>query len=317
MRGLVGVSVLYELEKELGCNGLKSCISSIAGSSIGAITMGLIMEGYSMDKILNDLMTSNSIKSIFSNYRWFGMVANPINWGILFPKYDGKNKTALIKQYVQDKTLDDWEIPAFVPIYDVGDGKCRIVNKDAYTAKTWSVIDCASSPPIYFPVTTMSMYDKNEKVDVSGYYFDGGMGVNDPSAILLANMLYKDKTKIDSQHIIHIGYAPALKDPSSFWIHAWGLTQWMTTGQILSRGLYTPDQAAQYVCDALMDSHYVNIAYPLDANLDDTSVATRARLIQTGKEWYAKHRTSILACFGKGADAAVGTVPHGVRHCIH
>jgi len=293
VRGIIAASLLKEFEDDLREGSLDGLVCTYAGTSIGSLLCAALLDGYSANDIVSKLFSFDALQNIFKNYSWFGRFPNYVNLGLFFPRYDGRNKRMLIEQSIRANMIRDWDKPFFVPLYDINYGDCRVIHKDVYKIKCAELLDAATAAPVLFPPVNIALRDTVENRDVSGWFVDGAIGINDPSGVQLASMIAR-QVKLQDMGTIHIGYKPTYKTFSKKWFASWGAVQWALAGDIISRIMYTPDQAAQYACSAVMGSKFVNIVGDTVAQLDDFSADTYSMLMRQGRDLYEVYKPKIM-----------------------
>jgi patatin-like phospholipase/acyl hydrolase len=173
IRGLVPLYFLLHLEKDLikkTGKGIFDTFDMYAGTSVGAIIIGSIVytEFKSIQDLIDTMYTKENFKKLFTKY------PNIMRTCMMRPKYSGRFKTKLLRQYLKDTTIVNTEKKVIIPVYSVLEQKTKFYksyyvsdkdkyNKDNSQLLLSSIIDASSAAPVYFPST--EYYSDHEEDD--------------------------------------------------------------------------------------------------------------------------------------------------------
>jgi patatin-like phospholipase/acyl hydrolase len=174
IRGLIALEQLIEFERVIK-KPIKDHFDLITGTSTGAIIAVLLSVGFSTDDILS-LYTVHGdriFKKSFFRKGWFR------------PKYDDTYFNSILLEYTKGLTLKDCKTEILIPSYNVTkkEGKLfkskKAKEDSSYNYSLFEVIRSSASAQSFF-----------EPIDIDGdKYIDGGMYVNNPSAMALLECL--------------------------------------------------------------------------------------------------------------------------------
>ena len=166
VREIATVIFLSKLEKALG-TPLHKKFDFFIGTSAGAITaMALSIAKMSGDNLL-EFWSEETFDRILDSSLWdskLGLMQTN-------PKYDGKGKKQVLKEYFGDFKLGDASGDLAIVSYDIEERKPLLLT--SYGNSNISVIDAgnaSSAAPIYYPPARVG----------NRYLIDGGIVANNP-----------------------------------------------------------------------------------------------------------------------------------------
>lgn len=184
IRGIIELVQLIEFEKLLG-EPIQNYFQYFAGTSTGSIIAVLLSIGYTPQEIL-DLYLIHGKKIFDKKF---------LRFGLLRSKYDDKYFNKVISEYTKGKELKDCNATILIPSYNITtQNKVLFKSHKAkennnYNYKLKDVIRTSTSAPSYF-----DCYSINNE-----YYVDGGLVVNNPSLIMLIEVMKINK-KLNLQY---------------------------------------------------------------------------------------------------------------------
>ncbi len=184
IRGIIPLYFLMYLEQDLLLKKNKTIydiFDMYSGTSVGAIIIASIVYGpegsgpIKISSLISTMYTKENFKKIFTKY------PSILKYVLLRPKYTGKFKEKLIKDFLGNTKITDTEKQVMIPVYDVSEQKSKFYksystkyrhksekscilfgdNCEGFPEESYninnsklllsSVVDASSSPPIYFP----------------------------------------------------------------------------------------------------------------------------------------------------------------------
>lgn len=244
-----------------------------AGSSVGGIISILLALNYDTEKIdkifstknISEMMNKSFLDEIFDITQ-------------LKPKYDGKNKTKLIKSICDPciKLHDIQDKKILITAYDIKNSKIEnFINSDYYEKNPCliEIADATSAAPAYFPPI---------KID-DGILVDGGIYSVNTSLIAYVNAVKlwgNEEIKV-----LSIGTGTYNKKFCEKVGH-WGGIEWALNG--ITDVIFDANELLNdYLCDCII-RNYCRINSNLDKNidLDETDKKTINKLNEIGDQWW-------------------------------
>ena len=228
IRGIIPVSIIAELEKQLG-GSISDYFDVMAGTSTGGIlTLGLNLK----DEDGNAKYTAEELKNLYRTRgkdifykQWFRDVYT--GYGMWGAKYSSKGLAKVLKEYMGDATMQDLKTNTLITAYDLK------ADRPAYFRSSYAKKDpkrfdmplkivghATGAAPTFFSPLKISNAAQDEFVLV-----DGGIVRNNPALAALgyAKELYPDA---EEYHLVSIGtgrvHTPGTPGQT-------GLSQWAST----------------------------------------------------------------------------------------
>lgn len=289
-RGAIPIKFLENLEKELK-NPIRDYIDLFVGSSTGAlIVCGISHSDLSCSFLSENLYTYEVMSKIMKKTplsRLFDIFQTK-------PKFDGKEKTNIIKKFSGEKKFNETDIKTMVPLYDITENRTLMVKSwNSSQLKLSNIIDAASAAPGYFPSVE---YTEGK------WAIDSGVVSNNPSLSAYIEALKIYGTKEDIK-IISIGTGNQSKKPEMGTTEKWGGIEWFAEGQLVDILSEAPSENESYLLKILTDIYghqYIRINGHIDnIKLDDTSKEDIEKLKQIGNTLWNDHKKEILKIFNQ------------------
>lgn len=287
IRGTYQAKILDYL-REKGCS-----FDLIVGVSAGALN-GII---YSQNTCKNmDVFSSEHCKSICNKSlldRLVGRV-QPC------PVYTATGKLRVVTKYTSALRFGELKTPTAIICYDVESRYPRVFKSWEDTSE--STIDIAmatSASPVYYPAHRY----RNK------WYIDGGIAINNPSALAHAlgvQMFPGDIIKVLS---IGTGDTPDI-DMSKEHLDEWGSIQWVTKG-LFNLFVNSPSQYSDEVCQILLGDRYLRVEDDQigEIEADDSTDDSYRRLIMAAEKSIVKDGDTILRFLGMPLDVLKDNCP--------
>lgn len=261
IRGAATARFLTLVEKELLKDhlDLRSTVDFWAGTSTGSIiALALGTTELTMEQI-SDLYNPRLASVIFQrNQGWFEVD------GINAPKYEGKGKTRVLKEYFGASKVGD--VPEGKHVLAVAHGVERnqpVVIKSTKPEyrklRCYDVVDASSAAPTYFPtkqIHSLSSDDRN-------WLIDGGVLSNNPSVCALAETLrHCQGASTENIQMLSVGTGKPTRYTSGPDSEHWGAIGWVTKGRIVS--LLGNEQISAYQAMTFVrKGQYIRVNSPL------------------------------------------------------
>lgn len=297
IRGIIPATVLTLLEEELGCK-CAQVFDCMGGTSTGGIlAVGLTtpdpanpnLPEHSAEEMLDIYLTKYN--EIF--YRPFFHKLTSM-WGYLAPKYSHEGLRKLLKEELQNKTINSSVCDIVIPAYDLTTHSgfyFEYFRKSHYDEQNFSSLDvvlATTAAPTYFPsVPVADLYRSHFTHNL----IDGGIIANNPAEFILIECLKHVPMENRDIYILSIGTGIKPEDSISYYESKdWGLFEYLNP---LIDNLF--DASTSLVEETLkaltklkmLNSFRVNISIPEEASvMDNTEEDNIALLHELGKKCY-------------------------------
>ena len=169
VRGLASVIFLKQLEKETGKTVFELFDYFIGVSAGGLNALHFTINKTSAEK-LEDFWTKDNLAMSMQKSFWGQAIFLNSK-----PKYNNESRTALLKNYFENKLIAHSDKPVSVLAYDVERRKPRLISSyDNSNISVISAIKATSAAPLYYPTV---------KIEDGSWLIDGGVVANNPSLI--------------------------------------------------------------------------------------------------------------------------------------
>lgn len=279
VRGIATVEFLTRLEEKVG--PLCDYFDMFCGTSIGALITSLICVNKLPMKEIQKLFTKTQVDKIFDK----SYVDEALGLCQITPKYSGKGKKNVIREYSGCKLLGDACKPFLVTSFDTYNRRVKFFK--SYREKDiklniCDILDASSAAPAYFP---------SKKIGKIGGHnlIDGGVVVNNP-----AMCAYADAKKLwEGEDIKILSVGTGSSDNKLADTKSWGGVQWITNGIL---DVMTDQSHVNYQLECILGKNYLRIDSKLtdiDDTLDNTSQSHIDALRELGNTWWSNYKTNI------------------------
>ena len=273
-RGVIPVNVLNFIEREEQVSVRKE-FDFFAGVSTGALVAAYLARNVgSMERLVTDGYTSESMANIFDKSIWDKMLGRMQNQ----PKYDGINKRAFIDRQADGALINDIvDKHLLILAYD-------FINRELVTFKNNRGSDSVYNPPLaeicdaataaptmYPPVATTAPRRR--------WLIDGGLATNDPSQCAISEALAMGHL-LEDIWMLSLGTGKPAHDLSQEdrdkigeKSRNWGILDWLTNG-LLDHMMSASSSVSAHQCEQLLGERYLRINGELPRSLmemDNTS----------------------------------------------
>lgn len=208
-KGIIQIAIIREIERRLP-KPISHYLDYIAGVSAGAINGVYLSTGEkSASEIINFYLYSG--KDIFNK--------KPFRFGLFKPKYDRVQLDTLLDKHFADKKMSDLVCKTMVLSVPITNDKnyrlfksYKPIDEDLYLK---DIVGASASAPTYFPAKEMS----------EAVFIDGGMCQNNPSIILLSEMIKLEGDENNVIISIGCGYKDEFAGKKA---KSWGSVGWVT-----------------------------------------------------------------------------------------
>ena len=294
IRGAASARFLTLVEKELKRHDrdLRSAVDLWAGTSTGAIiAVALATTDLTMETI-SELYNPKLASIIFTENRgWFELD------GINAPKYEGKGKTRVLREYFGSRTLGD--VPDGKHALAVAHGvECnhpvvlKSTRKEYRKLRASEVVDASTAAPSYFPSKRVRYLETGDQ----DWLIDGGVISNNPTVCAMAEALrHCDGTTLDNLQVLSVGTGKPTRYTPGPDSERWGALGWVTKGRIFS--LLGNEQVSAYQAMTFCRAgHYIRVNSPLARmpgfaltvadDMDNVSAKNISNLKALGDYWF-------------------------------
>ncbi|MBM6619538.1 CBASS cGAMP-activated phospholipase [Bacillus suaedaesalsae] len=288
IRGVFAISILKEIEKEVGkpINQLFNCISGTSTGSIIAASIALEVE---MGKVLDSYQKYG--KKIFVQQAKVGLFRSV---------YSSQFLRKYLQQEFQEVSLKDIKHPLLIPAVDLSHGKPFVYRSNYGNLEEqddnvllWDAVLSSCSAPIYFEPNNID----NEYLSI-----DGGLWANNPSLVCMTEAIHHFQTPMSEIKILSIGTGQQKIDFSIEKKLDWGINKWLpftlpsmkVTPKLLDLALHLSSESVSYHCKLLLKDHYLRINEELGEEIPFDELESVEYLIDLAKECYISHKDEIL-----------------------
>jgi len=278
VRELATVTFLANLEKALG-EPLYEKFDFFIGTSAGAITaMALSIAKMNGDSLL-ELWSEKTFERILDSSLWDSKLGlMQIN-----PKYDGKGKEQVLKEYFGNLKLGDASGDLVIVSYDIEERKPLLLT--SYGNSNISAIDAghaSSAAPIYYPTARVG----------NRYLIDGGIVANNPVLHGYAEVkkLYPDS----NVKILSVGTGLNKRPLKGKASQNWGLIGWLRHDLF---GLMLESSLDHEIATEIIGKDYIRVNSPLgkvNRRLDDNNKKNLNNIREMGEAWWQEFGDSVL-----------------------
>ena len=199
VRALAAVIFLKQLEKETGRSVFDTFDFFMGVSAGGLNALHFTINKTSAEK-LEDFWTNDNLAMSMQKSFWGQAIFLNSK-----PKYNNESRTALLRDYFENKLIAHSDKPVSVLAYDVEKRKPRLISSyDDSNISVISAINATSAAPLYYPTV---------KIEDGSWLIDGGVVANNPSLIGYNEARNYFKEKVKNKTIKHLK-SIILKDQS-------------------------------------------------------------------------------------------------------
>ncbi|WP_428262486.1 patatin-like phospholipase family protein [Haliangium sp.] len=296
VRGAAPASFLKELEQALG-RPIHDSFDLVAGTSTGGlIALYIAGTGNTATSCCDEFYTPEILGKIMDKSLWDRVA--PVQGK---PTYDGKGKTAVVREVLGEKRLQEVDKKLLVTAYDFIERHIVVYKSwggvnHRVNPLLWEIADATSAAPTFFPSVQM---------EDGRWLIDGGMAANNPSTCALAEAIRLGHD-VENIRVLSLGTgraSPQQLDRDRYGQESrdWGAVGWMTSGKLLDH-LFTGGSTAmdylsrQILGDAFVRvDEYLTLASPAT---DDVSPENIDKLKAEGKAWFEASKDQVLALLG-------------------
>ena len=264
VRGLASANFLRKLEFEMH-KPLLEKFDLVCGSSTGGIlAIALSVLKLNGSRLVN-IYSSRNLKRIFST-------SMP---RVIGPKYGGRRKNNVLREYFGSLTLAEAETPAIAVSYDLKNRSTRLfktfVDKDL---EAWKVASATSAAPTFFPAIKIN----------NNWYIDGAISSNNP--VLIAYAEAKKLWPEENIKILSIGTGYDDKPYKGKKTKNWGIFSWLRGGIIQ---VLMESNSEHLIAESLFKENYLRINSNLDSvasEIDNSSDHNLEECLKMGDQWW-------------------------------
>lgn len=288
IRGVFAISILKEIEKEVGkpINLLFDCISGTSTGSIIAASAALEVE---MEKVLK-------------NYKKYGekIFIQQAKVGLFRSVYSSNYLRKYLQQEFGEITLKDIQHPLLIPAVDLSHGKPFVYrsdygssNQQDHNVPLWDAVLSSCSAPLYFAPNNID----NEYLSI-----DGGLWANNPSLVCMTEAIHHFQIPMSEIQILSIGTGQQKIDFSIEKKLDWGINKWLpfklpsmkVTPKLLDLALHLSSESVSYHCKLLLKDHYLRLNEELGEEIPFDELQSVEYLIDLGKDVFNANKNDIL-----------------------
>lgn len=303
IRGAATARFLTLVEKELKQDhlDLRKTIDLWAGTSTGAIIAVALATTDLPMEVISELYNAKTARLIFTENRgWFELD------GLNAPKYEGKGKTKVLKEYFGTRTLGD--VPDGKHVLAVAHGvECnhpvvlKSTKPEYRKLKSSDVVDASSAAPTYFPTKRVHYLASGDE----DWLVDGGVISNNPSVCAMAEALrHCDGTTLDNLQVLSVGTGKPTRFVPGQESATWGALGWIGHGKIFN--LLGNEQVSAYQAMTFCRAgQYIRVNSPLAKmpgfpltvadDMDNISPKNIANLKALGDFWFDHYGEAAVA----------------------
>ena len=297
-RGVIPVNVLNFIEREEQISVRKE-FDFFAGVSTGALVAAYLARNVgSMERLVTEGYSSESMTSIFDKSIWDKMLGRLQNQ----PKYDGVNKRAYIDAQADGALINDIvDKHLLILAYD-------FINRELVTFKNNRGHDSVYNPPLaeicdaataaptmYPPVATTAPKRR--------WLIDGALATNDPSQCAISEALAMGHL-LEDIWMLSLGTGKPTHDLSQEdrdkigeKARGWGILDWLTHG-LLDHMMSASSSVSAHQCEQLLGERYLRINGELPRSLmqiDNTAEVRVQDLKSYAFLWFEQFLVEIRA----------------------
>jgi patatin-like phospholipase/acyl hydrolase len=277
-RGVIPVSVLNHIEREEQVS-IRETFDFFAGVSTGALVSAYLARDLgSMETLLNEGYSSESMSRLFDKSVWDKMLGRLQNQ----PKYDGINKRAYIDQQADGVLINEiTDKHLLILAYD-------FINRELVTFKNNRGHDSIYNPPLaeicdaataaptmYPPVATTAPKRR--------WLIDGALATNDPSQCAICEALAMGH-RLEEIWMLSLGTGRPAHDLSQEdrdrigeQSRGWGIFDWLTNG-LLDHMMSASSSVSAHQCEQLLGKRYLRVNGELPRSLMQIDNTTEVRV---------------------------------------
>lgn len=297
-RGVIPVSLLNHIEHEEQIS-VRNTFDFFAGVSTGALVAAFLARNLgSMEQLLNDGYSSESMTKLFDKSIWDKMLGRLQNQ----PKYDGVNKRAFIDQQADGVLINDIvDKHLLILAYDFMNRELVTFKNNrghdsVYNPPLAEICDAATAAPtMYPPVATTSPKRR--------WLIDGALATNDPSQCAICEALAMGHL-LDDIWMLSLGTGKPAHDLSQEDrdkigqdSRGWGIFDWLSNG-LLDQMMSASSSVSAHQCEQLLGERYLRINGELPRSLMQIDNTTEVRVDDLKSYaflWYEKSVVEIRA----------------------
>ena len=272
VRALAAVIFLKQLEKETGKSGFDIFDFFLGVSAGGLNALHFTINKTSAEKLEDFWVNDNLAMSMQKSFWGQAIFLNSK------PKYNNESKTALLKDYFENKLIAHSDKPVSVLSYDVEKRKPRLISSyDDSNISVISAINATSAAPLYYPTV---------KIEDGSWLIDGGVVANNPS--LIGYNEARNYFKTSNIKVFSIGTGLNSKGLDGKSSAEWGPIGWLRNDilGILSETQYDHETLS----DLLNDDYFrVNSSMKeINFSIDDYSYKNLEEIKKMGMFWWSE-----------------------------
>ena len=292
MRGIISAIILKAVEEQLQKHKGKSLVEYfdlIAGTSTGSILAAGIATKMSLEDIIDiyrqegkEIFPDNLLSKSISKLQQIN------NEGLnqtIFPLYDKKGLTKVLKKYFKDIRLKEvgkntWgERPQpilLVLAYDTLYRNTTFFSNYHPNSTTnwiddqfvWQICLSSASAPTFFAVNEMKNVEKNGELREEWSYphVDGGVSANNPSLCALAHAIKHCKVPLEDISLLSLGTGEDTTPYEAKTLNNFGAIEWAKA--IVPFFMNSRSEIDSTICEALMggkkSNRYLRLQFPLN-----------------------------------------------------
>ncbi len=304
IKGLIPAQIIYRIEQSVEEGGIginvREYFDMFAGTSAGSMIVAAMVYGNATgEDLVKKLLPNKRAKEIMHQ----GIMDKIFGQMQLRPKYDGASKRKLIKENVNNKTLDQTDKFVMLPSYNINMKRTRFFKSWEPQNKgipVLDIVDASSAAPSFYPSVKINCDNG------SSCFVDGAISVNNPTDSAYADMLEMvEGTHRENEHMqilsLGTGYTKVSEKDLGRNVRNWGGIQWATEGDIFQVLMTGPEAVVDYRSKRFADAlnhDYLRIQGDLDnGSLDDTSDTNLAELRAKGDKWFEENKENLKSFF--------------------
>lgn len=288
IRGVFAISILKEIEKEVGkpINLLFDCISGTSTGSIIAASAALEVE----------------MENVLKSYKKYGekIFIQQAKVGLFRSVYSSNFLRKYLQQEFGEITLKDIQHPLLIPAVDLSHGKPFVYrsdygssNQQDHNVPLWDAVLSSCSAPLYFAPNNID----NEYLSI-----DGGLWANNPSLVCVTEAIHHFQIPMSEIQILSIGTGQQKIDFSIEKKLDWGINKWLpfklpsmkVTPKLLDLALHLSSESVSYHCKLLLKDHYLRLNEELGEEIPFDELQSMEYLIELGKDVFNTNKNDIL-----------------------
>ena len=272
VRALAAVIFLKQLEKETGRSVFDTFDFFMGVSAGGLNALHFTINKTSAEK-LEDFWTNDNLAMSMQKSFWGQAVFLNSK-----PKYNNESRTALLRDYFENKLIAHSDKPVSVLAYDVEKRKPRLISSyDDSNISVISAINATSAAPLYYPTV---------KIEDGSWLIDGGVVANNPS--LIGYNEARNYFKTSNIKVFSIGTGINSKGLDGKSSAEWGPIGWLRNDIL---GILSETQYDHETLSDLLKEDYLRInssMKEINFSMDDYSFENLEKIKKMGMLWWSE-----------------------------